>query len=671
MLTLLITTMKIPSAIQYKTTVGLCTALATAAAALPHLHAQTADGTAVKSPGATASPALAGFPKELKKKIKYIFVLYPENRSFDGLYGSIPGVNGLAQAQPQNYTQTTQTGTPLATLPQPTTSGIPGMSGGPDARFPSSLPNQPYDLLSYVPFTSMQGDMIHRFYTEQYQINDPNGRYRLNPKNAGGYALSKFTAWSDNPGLVLSHYDAQNLGEGLLGKQYTLCDNNFHTAFGGSFLNAQFLISARAPVWPATPTTPDAAPPPATGTNVTVFDTNGYPAVLTNGMVSDGFLTADGDLPPFDMSNANQRLNPGDYWTVNTIRPLRGPAGGFTTANTSPTAPTSNTPVAGRLPLQYHDTIGDRLTAAGVPWAWYSGGWDNAKAGKADFLFQFHHQAFAFFAKYALATTPVPQTATSPAIPGTDSPGSAMYLKDEDADFYPALLDPNIKQNLPHVIFVKPIGENNQHPGYAAVQAGEDWIAQAVAKIQSSTVYQNSVIFITYDEHGGMWDHVKPPQVDDWGPGLRVPLEVVSPFVKQGFIDHSQYETSSVLSFIENVFDLPPLNEHDANAMPPTAPFVGQPDLIVRAQAKEPFSYTLPAYGQPEPTTLDGDLDGLTYEATTGQLFGTPTKQGSYLINVNTPNASKVKTYTLRLDVLKAPPHYKTVAGGPSAASVQ
>ena len=266
MLTLLITTMKIPSAIQYKTTVGLCTALATAAAALPHLHAQTADSTAVKSPGATASPALAGFPKELKKKIKYIFVLYPENRSFDGLYGSIPGVNGLAQAQPQNYTQTTQTGTPLATLPQPTTSGIPGMSGGPDARFPSSLPNQPYDLLSYVPFTSMQGDMIHRFYTEQYQINDSNGRYRLNPKNAGGYALSKFTAWSDNPGLVLSHYDAQNLGEGLLGKQYTLCDNNFHTAFGGSFLNAPVLSSPRAPRSGQPPRplpTPPRRPPPA------------------------------------------------------------------------------------------------------------------------------------------------------------------------------------------------------------------------------------------------------------------------------------------------------------------------------------------------------------------------------------------------------------------------
>ena len=60
-----------------------------------------------------------------------------------------------------------------------------------------------------------------------------------------------------------------------------------------------------------------------------------------------------------------------------------------------------------RLPLQNHYTIGDRLNAApggAVSWAWFSGGWDNAKMGVADFLFQFHHQPFAFFAKYALAS---------------------------------------------------------------------------------------------------------------------------------------------------------------------------------------------------------------------------------------------------------------------------
>ena len=120
-----------------KTVLGLCTAVLSATAALPSLSAQT--------------NAVAAFPTDLQQKIKYVFILYPENRSFDGLYGNIAGANGLSQATASNYTQTTRTGTALASLPQPTTSGIPGMSAGPDTRFPSALPNQPYDLLSNVP----------------------------------------------------------------------------------------------------------------------------------------------------------------------------------------------------------------------------------------------------------------------------------------------------------------------------------------------------------------------------------------------------------------------------------------------------------------------------------------------------------------------------------------
>src|SRR5215813_4230168 len=61
--------------------------------------------------------------------------------------------------------------------------------------------------------------------------------------------LSKFVTWSDNPGLVLSYIDATNLPEGQLAQQYTLCDNFFHSAYGGSFLNHQFLIAANAPQW--------------------------------------------------------------------------------------------------------------------------------------------------------------------------------------------------------------------------------------------------------------------------------------------------------------------------------------------------------------------------------------------------------------------------------------
>ncbi len=418
-----------------------------------------------------------------------------------------------------------------------------------------------------------------------------------------------------------------------------------------------------------TPTTSDASPPPATGSNVTVYDANGYPAVLTNNTLSDGFLTNDAGLPAFTMSNANQSLQPGDYWAVNTLRPLRGPAGGYTTATTGAGAPTSNTATSGRLPLQYHDTIGDRLSAAGINWVWYSGGWNNAKAGQADFLFQFHHQPFAFFAKYALATTPVPATATAAAIPGTDSQGSAAHLKDEDADFYPALQSKSVLTDLPQVIFVKPIGENNQHPGYAAVQAGEDWVAQAVAKIQSSKAYKNSVIFITYDEHGGMWDHVTPPRVDFWGPGLRTPLTVVSPFVKHGFVDHTQYETNSLLTFIEGLYGLQPLNQHDANAIAPISPFVGQPDLVVRGQARKAMSYTMPAYGQAAPTSVSGDMNGLTYNPATGVLSGTPTNTGSYTMQVQTYANGAFQTTTMRLDVLPAATLARAKAAADSSAA--
>ena len=57
-----------------------------------------------------------------------------------------------------------------------------------------------------------------------------------------------FVTWSDNPGLVMSRFDATNMPEGLLAQQYTMCDNFFHSAFGGSFLNHQFLVSAAPPV---------------------------------------------------------------------------------------------------------------------------------------------------------------------------------------------------------------------------------------------------------------------------------------------------------------------------------------------------------------------------------------------------------------------------------------
>ena len=69
----------------------------------------------------------------------------------------------------------------------------------------------------------------------------------------------------------------------------------------------------------------------------------------------------------------------------------------------------------------------------------------------------------------------------------------------------------------------------------------------------------NTVIIITYDENGGFWDHVAPPVIDTkWGPGTRVPGIIISPFARRGYVDHTQYETVSILSFIEKRWHLSP-----------------------------------------------------------------------------------------------------------------
>ena len=180
------------------------------------------------------------------------------------------------------------------------------------------------------------------------------------------------------------------------------------------------------------------------------------------------------------------------------------------------------------MPEQTQPTIGDRLNEKNISWAWYSGGWNDALAGNPDPLFQFHHQPFAYYANYADGT-----------------PGRAAHLKDEK-DFLQALTTPN---NLPAVSFIKPLGPDNEHPGYANLTQGQQHVADLVSAVQNSPYWADTAIIITYDENGGRWDHVAPPMVDRWGPGTRVPTIIISPFAKKGFVDHTQYDTTSILKF--------------------------------------------------------------------------------------------------------------------------
>jgi len=498
------------------------------------------------------------FPRALAARIQHVVVLYTENRSFDSIYGRFPGANGLSQAPAGAVRQTDARGAPLPCLPQAflTDSTIPDRRFPPAAAadrfgrsfadlaapppFAASLANGYYDADRFAAMDSVSGDLVHRFYTEQYQINRVP-----DPRNVGGAPMSKFVAWSNNPGLVMGVYDMSRQGEGRLGARFVMCDNAFHSAFGGSFLNHFWLVSARTPVWPRfRGDRPGAARTP--------LGPDGFPAIR-DGVLQDRELTDDPKLEPFPDSNAARSLGKGDCWAVNTLQPLRGPA---------------DAGEASRLPLQDFDTIGDRLSAAGVSWAWFSGGWNDAKAGRADPLFQWHHQPFAYFRRYALKRAPVEERSGLPAAPGEDSPGSAAHLRDE-RDFREALAS----GALPQVSFVKPLGESSGHPGQSSILSEQRWVAETVAAIERSRYWGGVAIFITPDENGGLWDHVPPPVLDTWGPGTRVPLVIVSPFARRGLVDHTPYETVSILRFIELRWLLPALNRRDAAAAAPLDAF--------------------------------------------------------------------------------------------------
>ncbi|MBE0629060.1 MAG: acid phosphatase, partial [Burkholderia vietnamiensis] len=84
--------------------------------------------------------------------------------------------------------------------------------------------------------------------------------------------------------------------------------------------------------------------------------------------------------------------------------------------------------------------------------------------------------------------------------------------------------------------------------------------ANVIEHIRRSPQWANTVIVMTHDENGGWWDHVAPPVGDRWGPGSRIPALVISPFAKKGHVDHTMYDTNSILRFIGRVHGLAPLD---------------------------------------------------------------------------------------------------------------
>ena len=422
---------------------------------------------------------------KFREKIKHIVIIYQENWSFDGLYGKFPGADNLDSAGAR-YRQYNAAGQPLDSFPHPLTGGLNEIK---DPHFHCNLlPPHPYNLMDYLTSDSiMTGDLVHRYYTERKQID--------------GGKMDKFVVYSDNGGLVQSYFDASDLPEGKLARQYTMCDHFFHSAYGGSFLNHIWLVAAASPKW----------------------DTKQKPIPAQIIM----------------KNNDDSKQITTDGYAVNTTF----------TDNKLFTFPVIDTLL--RMPPLNMPTIGDRLTEAGHSWAWFSGKWNEAldsfRNKKSLKDFQYHHQPFTYFSKF------------------NNADSMKKYLKDETE--FEQIFGKEANAVFPEVCFVKAFGTENEHPGYANLRDGQNHVKAIVDAIMNSKYKDETVIIIAYDENGGRWDHVKPPvRPDGMGCGTRVPAIVISKYALKGKVDHTEYETASILKLIEKRFDLKYLTARDSAA---------------------------------------------------------------------------------------------------------
>jgi acid phosphatase len=531
----------------------------------------------------SASAASSAGPDPLRK-IDHIVVIYEENHSFDNLYGGWEGVNGRANADAAHTTQVDQSAarTPYSCLVQ----NDVNLAGLPCSTFPNTYwsidsffpPNDTTcptvkDAFAF-PFGVPRGqglsggctrDLVHKFYQEQYQLD--------------GGRQDRYVTGSDSAGMSMGVYDTRALPiykylHSGNHPHYAIADDFFQAAFGGSFLNHQWLIAA------TTPTVPGAANDGSSADRHSIIDRNGMPQ--TKGAVNPTFGLSQYPLyiapdPVLDREwtikcgSTTLPVACGDY-AVNTSQPVYRPYGAF----------------GAKLPPQTNPTIGDRLNDAGVDWAWYAGGWSNANgdvnapgwtngdgptcsdpnvdpgANIAVYpncpsnVFQYHHQPFNYFATFD------PNTAQGLA-------NRQAHLKDEQEFIQQAQASGSTCQLKP-VSFVKPFGLENEHPGYSSESGSDNHLVSLLKMIDSSACAKDTMVVVTYDEFGGQWDHVSPPGQgnnngphDQWGPGTRIPALVVSPFLHGNFaVDHTEYDTTSILALIEQRYGLAPLSSRDA-----------------------------------------------------------------------------------------------------------
>jgi len=424
---------------------------------------------------------------------------------------------------------------------------IPNATALANGVFPSSSATRPYD--SYV------GDMVHRLF-HMWQQSDCNVM-NATPGNPSGCLndLYPFVGLARNDGSGSNAMSFLNVQQGdapvfkRLADKYTLNDNYHQPIMGGTAVQHQMIGTADDVFWETfqgasePPTASVADPDPKTPTDAGFTRdkqwTNCSDTTQPGIAPIIAYLAS---LPWHPSSNCD----PGHFYMINNLSPGFLPNGTIDAANILSGA---------KVPPSTLRNIGDALNEKGLSWAYYGGGYDaavrvaNGSTDPVDQLIAVNYCDICNLFSYATS------------IMGNAQQRQA-HIKDA-TDFFKAL----DKGELPAVAYVKPDSLVDGHPASSKLDLFEAMIENIVDRLKVDK-NKDTVLFVTFDEGGGLWDSGAFIPLDFFGDGPRIPMLVVSHWSKGGKVVHSYNDHASVVKFIERNWGLQPLTDRSRDNLP-------------------------------------------------------------------------------------------------------
>ena len=452
------------------------------------------------APSAAATTNLA--------QINHFIILMLNQESFDSVMGAYPKGNTLVNnptPAPVKQTSDQQYAATPSTLPTFTTTGVfqylPIDVG---SQTPVNTPNAPW-LFNYPRNTTLAQDPPHGWM---------QALYKLNGGKADGYVWSAETSG----GLPMSHWDLTGSALWALAGNYTLFDHFFGSAFGGPLLAHIYLVGGQSVKWD----NGNSSPPLILQDNATY--------TYHNYNTSNGIL--------LDMNQEGILTYPDNYLVNNIHSPFFCGAPFFPYINDA-----SNGTSPANLP--------DQLITAGISWAYYAQDWYNEEAD-ANSSVTSNCKHVGFDGK--LSANMAPLTHYYRFNPPLTSTASQQYLKDLDADFWTALAN----DALPAVSWVQPDKRFDWGIGDVDPYDSDVWLGNFTQTLFNSKEWKDNdtMLIVTWSGANGMYDHVPPYAGDRFGPGIRVPTIIASPFHTGGSINSNPYEHLSIIKMIQRRFGL-------------------------------------------------------------------------------------------------------------------